>query len=187
MDMLIAVLNGRALRVAVYLLAAVLSFAAAWQASPRSRRRDRPLLSFWLATGSILVVLALSREVDLAARIAEIGRTVFRTEGWYASRRPAQEAAVLATLAGAGSFTVGGSVALIRMQRGRIVPGFGALMALATFLVVRAISLHDIDAVLYGRAINHVYVNAVAELAATLLIAVAALLTLSIQRSRARS
>ena len=187
MDMLIAALNGRGLRVVAYLLAAALSFAAAWQAAPGSRRRDWPLLSFWLAAGSILAALAVSQEVHLAARIADIGRTVFRTEGWYASRRPVQEAAVLVTLAGAGLFTVGGSVVLVRMQRARIVPGFSALMALATFLAVRAISLHGIDAVLYRRAINHVYVNAIAELGATLLIAITALLTLSIQQSRARS
>ncbi len=187
MDVLIPILNGRGLRVVAYLLAAMLSFAAARQSSRGASRREWPLVGFWLMAGAALVLLALSREVDLAARGADIGRNLFRTEGWYPDRRPFQEAAVLGILACAGVVSLCGSFLLLSGRRKQILPGFVALVCLATFLAVRAISLHDIDAVLYRHSISQVRVNALAELAVTLLIALAALLATSIRRPRMRS
>ena len=172
--MLPALLNDKTLRVAAYACAAALAYVAGFRAWSLSRRTSRVVPLFWLATGCVLAVLALSREVDLAGHIATIGRDVFRTEGWYPDRRPVQEASVVAVLAAAAFIGAAGVFLIALRRRAQIIPGFVAVVALATFLAVRAISLHDIDAVLYRRSIRDVQVNALAELLMVICVAIAA-------------
>ena len=182
---LLAILNDKGLRVAAYLLAACLAFAAASREAQRSGRRERLPLALWTSAGVLFVVLPISREVDLASHIAGIGRGIFRTEGWYPERRPLQKVVILSVLGTGGAATLGGAALLCSRGRGQLAFGFVAIMLLGVFLVVRAISWHDIDGVLYRSSINSVQVNALVELTVTGIAAFAAgLATLAPPRNR---
>jgi hypothetical protein len=180
--MIASVLNDKTLRVAAYGVAAALALGAGLAPSTRDRRAGWLLPGFWTATCAILAALALSREIDLASRVASIGRDVFRTEGWYPDRRPVQEASVVAVLAVATCVFGGGAALLVLRKHPQLIPGFAAVLMLATFLAVRAISLHHIDSLLYRRSIGDVQINALAELAAIAAVALAALLAMSLSR-----
>jgi hypothetical protein len=179
-----ALLNDKTLRVAAYWLAAALALGAALVARRGPRRAGFIVPAFWFAAALIVGVLALSRQVDLASQLAATGRQVFRTEGWYPDRRPVQEATVLAVLGIAGLVGVAGMVLMLVRRHAQIIPGFVTLLGLGTFLAVRAISLHDIDALLYRRALGHVQINALAELGAVVAVASAAALAISLGSSR---
>ena len=142
--------------------------------------------AFWASAGALFVILAISREVDLASHIAGIGRSVFRTEGWYPDRRPLQKLVILAVLGIGGVATLVGAALLVAHGRSQLAFGFVAMMALGVFLVVRAISWHDIDGVLYRSSIESVQVNAIAELAVTGIAGLAAAVA-TIAPSRARN
>jgi hypothetical protein len=185
-DPLSTVLNGKGLRVVAYLLAACLAFAAAWREARRSGRGEALAPAFWASAGALFVVLAISREVDLASHIAGIGRGIFRTEGWYPDRRPLQKLVILAVLGIGGVATLAGAALLVAHGRTQLAFGFVAMMALGVFLVVRAISWHDIDGVLYRSSIESVQVNAIAELAVTGIAGLAAAVA-TIAPSRARN
>jgi hypothetical protein len=167
MDPLVTALNDKTLRVVAYLLAGALALAAAVRSGRGSHRGEGLVTAFWASAGLALIVLAISRQIDLASHIAGVGRSVFRTEGWYGDRRPLQKLVIVLVLAGSLAVGVVGSGLLLLRDRGQLLFGFVAMTALATFLVVRAISWHDIDAVLYRRSIEQVQINALAELVIT--------------------
>jgi len=169
-----ALLNDKTLRVAAYWLAAALALGAALTSRNTTRRSGWAVPGFWFAAAAIIALLAVSRQVDLASQIASTGRQVFRTEGWYPDRRPIQEATVFAVLSGAAIVGAAGVALMTARRYAQIVPGFVTLLGLGTFLAVRAISLHDIDGLLYRRSLWHVQVNALAELAAVVAVAFAA-------------
>ena len=185
MDILVAGLNARALRVAADVLAASLAFVAARHATRGAVRNDGALPAFWYYTAALLLALALAREIDLASRIAGVGRGVFDTEGWYAHRRRYQTAAILLIVLWSGLVALSGCWLLVRRHHERILPGFVALDGLLTFLAVRALSLHQIDALLYRRSVHEVRVNALVELTMTCIVALTAVLAVLIHRPHA--
>ncbi len=174
MDLLSTTLNDKDLRVVAYLLVACLAFAAAWQKTRQSGAREGLAPAFWASAGVLFVILAFSREASVGSHIAAVGRAMFRGEGWYSDRRPLQKVVIFTVLAAGGVAALGGAALLSVRGHRQLAFGFVTMMALGVFLVVRAISWHDIDGVLYRQSIDRVQVNAIAELTATALAGLAA-------------
>ncbi|HEX5478158.1 MAG TPA: hypothetical protein VFY79_00410 [Dehalococcoidia bacterium] len=169
-----AAANSDWLRIAVYVVAALASAAVAVRSWGGRAHDDRWIATFWSVTAALLVLLALARGISFGAELAHWGRTVFRTEGWYPDRRPLQRDAILALVAGAGIVGVAGGGVLVARRWASLLPAFLLVVALLTFVSVRAISLHDIDAVLYRRSLADVQFSALIELLVTALIGLAA-------------
>ncbi len=97
--------------------------------------------------GLVAALLGAAIVLGVAGELANLGRQLARSEGWYEDRRAIQ-AAVVVTIAG-GTFA---ACALLFVLRDRIKPREGALLALmimlGAYLLIHAISLHQLDAVL---------------------------------------
>lgn len=166
--------NSDWLRIAVYGVAALASATVAVRSWSGRERDGRWIAGFWSVTAGLLVLLALARGISFGAELAHWGRSVFRTEGWYPDRRPLQRDAILALVAGASFIGVTGGAVLVARRWASLLPAFLLVVALLTFVSVRAISLHDIDAVLYRRSLADVQFSALIELLVTALIGLAA-------------
>jgi len=162
------------LRELAYLAAACVCLAAGWRSARGPGARDAVVMAFWVGAAVLLLLLALSREVDLGPRVVTAGRDALWREGWYADRRPVQALAVYVIIASAGLVGLAGSLVYLRRRRAHLIFGWLALMSLVGFVGVRAVSLHYIDAVLYRRSIASISFNAIAELGVTLALALAA-------------
>jgi hypothetical protein len=175
--------NSDWLRISAYLVAALASAGVAvrtWAA--RQTADDRLISGFWAITAALLVLLALARGINFGAELAHWGRSVFRAEGWYPDRRPLQRDAILALVLCAGIVGVSGAGVLIARRWASLLPAFLLLVALLTFVSVRAISLHDIDAVLYRRSLADVQFGALIELLVTALIGLVAVVAVAAPR-----
>jgi hypothetical protein len=122
---------------ALYFVAATASFWARTAAESRERH-------FWLATGLLLMLLGLNKELDLQALLTAAAREFAKSAGLYEHRRLMQGGFVLALLA----IGLIGLAVLVRWLRGssRFVNAAAAgIVLLFTFIVLRAASFHHID------------------------------------------
>ena len=140
-----------------YVVAAVASFAAMRRFIANARLLDgvdsreaadqRTLGRMWLVVGVLMLAMAANKQLDLQTLVGERVRSLARARGWYDNRRPVQAAAIVAV--GVLSLVVVAVVAyLLRRVWRRTLPVVAAVATVVTFAVVRAISLHQIDAVL---------------------------------------
>lgn len=123
--------------VAAYCAGALLAIAAAHRAKARER-------TFWLVTGIILVLLAINRQFNLQGDLAEAGRMLARSEGWYGSRHVPQLLLVLSLAAGSAVLEAFLWRAL-RNASASVKAAAVGLLGLVAFILIRAVSLHDID------------------------------------------
>lgn len=116
--------------------------------------------TFWFVSAGILLVLALGR-LGFADRAVTAVRRLARTEGWYDGRRLVQVVA-LAAMVMVGALAL---VALARWlpNRRRYLLPAGVLCALCCFGAVRAVSLHQVDTLIYGTSVSGVRLSAVIE------------------------
>ncbi len=116
-----------------------------------STERSAPERRLLIAVGVFGIVLGLAALIEFGSALAETGRHLARDEGWYASRRRIQAIAVLAVPAVA----LLGLVVASRFT-GRLSPPCRWLLTtfvgLVAFVVVRTISLHQVDAYLYAES-----------------------------------
>lgn len=124
------------------------ALAAACLAAANDAPRPYPPALKTMAAMAIVLGVALA--LGVAAELVSYGREVAGSEGWYGERRPIQAAAILGTVAA-------GAVAALPLWllAGRHVPALRPalvlLLGLLCYLVVRGISLHQVDAVLHRR------------------------------------
>jgi len=134
----------------------------------QSRRR------FWLVLAALLLLLGLSRQLDLQALVASAARTVMREDDIYGERSGLQVGLVAAI----GIFgTIGLLTALVSFRRieASVLAAMAGAALLTIFTLIRAISLHDIDRLLMqGVGVSHAQVNNVIEIGVLALIAAAA-------------
>ena len=134
----------------------------------RSRR------SFWLVLAVLLLLLGLSRQLDLQALAARAVRAELYDEGSYPQRSGLQVGIVAAI----GTFgTIGLLIALFSFRRAEasLLAAMAGAAALVIFTLVRTVSLHDIDQLLgQGIGIPHAQINNVIEIGALVLIAASA-------------
>jgi hypothetical protein len=161
-------------RIGAYLVAALAALWAGWRERGRTDTNRYLWPTFWFLTAGVLVVMGVGRAGNLPAVLTEFGRRRAIEGGWYADRRHWQ-ALVIGLIAGVWFVVV--SVALWRVpeRRRRYLP-----MAIVTFTIIcfagiRAISLHQIDALLYRRHLHGVQIDVVVELVLLLLAAAATL------------
>ena len=122
--------------VAGYLIAAFLAFRAASATAARER-------AFWLATGIVMVLLGLNKQLDLQSDLTDLARTAAHSEGWYSLRRDVQGLFLLMALG-----TAAIAALMWRWLRDSShsakVAALGLVILLA-FIFVRAASFHHID------------------------------------------
>ncbi len=166
------------LTVAAYAAAAALAFAAARSAPERLGARGGEHAA-WLLVAMVMLLLCVNKQLDLQSLLTDLGRIAARRQGWYWNRRE-----VLGWAAyGIGStFLVGATVLAVlfpRFWRRHILLGVG-LVFLLGFIAIRALSLHQFDAVI-NHSVYGIRANALLELSGITLVALAAL------NARARS
>jgi hypothetical protein len=134
----------------LYVFAAV----ASWRLVDTVRRsvgfagsRER---SIWLVIAVVLFALAVSTAINAPALATETLRAIAIDDGWYAFRGSAQVQLIALSL---GALAV---LAVVSMywSRSAALPASLALLAsmlLIAFIVVRAISLHAIDRIMFAR------------------------------------
>lgn len=157
--------------VVAYAVAAILAASAGRGIPPRNdaRRGSRQL---WLAVAGLMAFLCLNKQLDLQTLFTDIGRYVANHQGWYEQRRGVQKLFVLAVL---GTAVAGGG--WLAWRGGAFWLGHRLLAAglvfLLTFIVVRAISLHQFDVFIQSHVLG-VRVNGVLELTGIFLVSLAA-------------
>jgi hypothetical protein len=124
----------------------------------QSRRR------FWIVLAILLLLLGLTRQLDLQALAAQVTRGLLHQDGVYEERSGLQ----IGLIAAIGIFgTIGLLIALFSFRRAEasvLVALVGAAL-LVLFTVIRTISLHDVDQVLHlGVGVPYVHVNNLIEI-----------------------
>lgn len=157
--------------VVAYALAAILAASAGRRISLRddSGRRSRRL---WFAVAGLMAFLCLNKQLDLQTLFTDIGRYAANHQGWYEQRRGVQKLFVLAVL---GVALAGGG--WLAWRGGPFWLGHRLLTVglffLLTFIVVRAISLHQFDVFNQSRVLG-IRVNGMLELTGIFLVGLAA-------------
>jgi hypothetical protein len=180
------VLNGDGLRSAGYALAALSCAAVAWRrwrCAGAWRAASRPafgeplstlwrggrgewrVVAFWVVLAAALALLGVGRAFELGPWLTDRGREIAEAQGWYEDRRAVQAPAVEAVLAGGAAGVALGLLWWLRAASREHPLAFMAIVYLVTFVLVRAISLHAVDRVLYTDRFAGVRPNAVLELA----------------------
>jgi len=180
LDALAGLLNSNGLRVAAYAVAALLCVAAAIRERTVSNNWRVP--AFWFAIAAIMFVLALSRLVELGPLISEEGRELAKQQGWYDERRAYQRRAVEAIAVAGSMVAAAGFIWLFAVPSRQYPLALIAVVFLVCYVLIRAISLHEVDTVLYDRPIEGIRINALLELAAIALLSVAALIAIAPDR-----
>jgi hypothetical protein len=156
-------LNSGGLRALAYLMAGVCCVLAGIREV--RRRRDYPELwpTFWFVTAVFFFAIAVARETDVANLVTQLGRETAIAQGWYDHRRKYQTM-VVATITGVWFITVVISLWRVPARRRRYLPEAIVVFSLLAFGTIRAVSLHQIDSVLYRRPIHGVRIDAIMEL-----------------------
>ncbi len=145
-----------------------LAIACVWAWRAGKGPGGRLAATTWLALAAIFLALAAARTLGLQAKLTGTVRELAREEGWYYARREVQARVVLAAAALA---SLAPAAIAVHVRSTRMILALSPIAALLGFLAVRAVSLHQVDAVLYRR-VGGFEVNTMVEL--TLLTLVAA-------------
>jgi hypothetical protein len=155
-------LNTNGVRVAAYLIGSGLC-AAALLLERQRPSRNRLLLVVWVILALLMAVLGLARVVDLGPWLTDVGRHRAELEGWYDERRDIQLNTLRAVLVGTGIVAVGMLWVVPGHSRSALPPAVSAVCLLG-FVLVRAISFHDVDRVLQQDAYHGLLLNTACEL-----------------------
>lgn len=165
-----------------YLL--VVGACLAAQNAARNSSRPRGERLAWLLIAVLFVLLAVSRWLNIEARLHDFVREAMRSDGLYDGRREVQ-----APLAAAAVVAVAGLVWLLassrphkgedRLVRRSNLARIGAA-AMIGLVGLRLISFHNLDAILYRLRLNWF-----ADMGATALVAVCAVSYVAVARSGA--
>ena len=148
---------------------AAVSVGPSLAAAPRTGTERR----VWLALAIVLLLLGINKQIDLQTLLTVLGRAEARQEGWYGDRRVVQREVIVAVLLAASA--VGITLALLGRQAGGwAVIAVMNTTALVAFVMVRAASLHGVDALL-ARGWGPVTVNRCLEIGSIALDMLAAL------------
>jgi len=149
----VSVLCARAFQVAL-----IGSQLAADYPNPERRLKDRQAayrasFRFWGLVIALFVFLGINKQIDLQTWMTEVGRQMATAQGWYEQRATVQMIFVL-TVASTGVVTLSVLLKLTRDLLPRHILAFVGLAILAVFLVVRAVSFHDLEAALRSEIVG---------------------------------
>lgn len=144
------------LTVLAYLLCFVLA-AQVWR-----RLRGHRGRSFWALIAVLMIFLAVNKQLDLQSALTALARCMAQAEGWYDSRRIVQ----VAFIAGLLWLMLSGLIIALHTLRGRLLRDGAALLGLAvlcSFVAVRAVGFHQMDALIghrhLGVSTNYLFEN----------------------------
>lgn len=149
--------------VAAYALATVLCLRAA-------RRRAGREAVFWTLAAVLMLALGLNAQLDLQTLLTAAGRCVARAEGWYRERAGVQMRFAAGVAALALLVTVAAAVTM-RRHLSRLWPAMLGLVAVLTYVAMRAASFHHLDRIFYRPLVAGIAANPLLEIAGALLIA----------------
>ncbi len=155
---------------------AAYAFAAftAWLAARRAGHAPGGSRGLWVLVAMLMVFLCINKQIDLQSLFTDVGRVFAKKQGWYEDRRQFQKWFVVGILA--ASFLVTTLVAFrYRAFWKRHFVLAAGLAFLLTFIVVRAVSFHHVDALLKSR-VGGMKMNWILEITGIALVWVAALL-----------
>lgn len=128
-----------------YFLAAGACLRTMRQVRRSGPRRQRPRgLLFWAVLAGLLLALGINKQLDLQMLLADWGRTLARSQGWYAQRREFQRRFILA-LGACGGIVLAWLAWRIRHARWPCWLALAGAILQVTFILVRAVSLHHVD------------------------------------------
>src|SRR5690349_1793328 len=123
---------------AVYAAGAVLSLVACRRSTGRER-------SFWMVTAIILAALMVAKETHLIETVTGSARSLVKARGWYGVHHEVQWIATLVLLFA----TLVCAIYLFRWfhrTAAAVKAAAAALIVLLIVLILRAVSLHAVDA-----------------------------------------
>lgn len=167
------------LGVLAYLLVALLT----WRAYQRSVLGGLG----WVLTFLAFCALTINQQFGLLEAMVDMVRGLSRDQSWYRERRPVQREVILAIAAGGAAMVAVLFVALRREVWPLRLAALAA-MGLLAFALIRAVSLHSIDA-LFGRPVLPplpLSLGALVELAGLALATLACLAVPPMRRRRRR-
>lgn len=161
-----------------YLIASIACLKAS--ILPRISQRERHA---WKGLALASAFLTIDEMFHLLPLLSELGRAAALQQGWYGERRSFQTDLIIA--AGAASALTLSAVALwLRSASAECWVAILSIAALATFILVRTVSLHSVDVLLYRVVMGSVHVNRLFELSLTAIATLAALSALVRARRR---
>lgn len=134
------------LTVMAYAITAVLAYAAAKRAE-RVPGGGRTEYTAWLLVTILMALLCVNKQLDLQSLFTDLGRVVARRQGWYWNRHEVLGWFVYAI---GSAFLVTATILAVvfpRFWRRHALLGVG-LVFLLCFIAMRALSLHQLDAVI---------------------------------------
>lgn len=164
-----------AVRSVAYVLVAALCVIIAY--TRNAGRPHPPLVTqwrFWLANAAILLALALIRELQFTHIIGGPVRDYAHDHNLYDNRRPFQELAVVVIVLGGVVVGAIGAWYLRAYRWWELLTMLGVVYVLS-FLAIRAVSLHNIDQVLFRDSIAGLHVGVFLEFAGIVFVALMAL------------
>lgn len=129
---------------------ALLCIIYGWQSSQRTWAHRGPLQLFYYGQALLLLGLGLDKQLGLLPWLTSYSRLMAMRDGWYYTRRSFQLDLIIgATIAGLLLLGVACWCfrAILRFHWLPLVSAVGLL----TYVAIRAVSLHDVDAVLADR------------------------------------
>lgn len=158
--------------VVVYLAASVASGLVArhlGRPDPLTRRERR----FWVIAAAVMLFLAINKQLDLQSLLTMLARCHAQLTGWYDVRRMVQEAFIF-LVAASGAIALGLLALLLRGILGRVWLALVGLGFVCVFVVIRAASFHQVDALL-GSSAGGIKLNWLLELPGPILVTLVAL------------
>lgn len=133
--------------VAAYFAAAALAIRTTLMLGADAGGRDRAEFTFWVATSVALILLGFNKQMDLQSLLTALGRCVAQIDGWYQQRR-AMQAGFIIAIVGVAEVLLFSFAFAMRRTLGRNGIAFLGMGIIATFVLVRAVGLHHVDALL---------------------------------------
>jgi hypothetical protein len=162
-------IESHAIRTAIYAAAALACLYAGRthvQAAGHWPRKLATPASFWLSLSAVLFVLSLAKLFELQHLVGVYVRDVAREDGFYDVRRAYQRFAIYVVVGICLVTFIGGLCLWARRWFVLAVP-LSVIVVLLGFVTIRAISLHDVDTLLYRSRILGADVGALIEVVLT--------------------
>jgi len=126
---------------------------------------------FWLLTAWCMLLLGLSRELNIHLWLTHSIRMLAREEGWYLERRPFQIGVLIAVCVTSMGF-LGFVSWYLRATRWPYLLAFFGIVFVIGFSVVRLVSFHDLD-VFLAQKYGGITLNRIVEIGAILCVILA--------------